>query len=181
MSLTWGPAAQAAAASAQQQMEQVALLPRMMAMAHVMAANDAQQRQALYAPPAPQPGTLPECAPLVTADAQLAVQQQQQQQQQQKQQCAEQLMALLAAGSKPLEGPPASQHTMLCLPQLRRFSPSYRLDDNSDEVHGAWFAGDQNGEKSDISANAMKGQSAFGPCQSTKPNAVLANGPTNVV
>ncbi len=101
--LTWRQM-QAAAASAQHQMEQVALLPQMMAMAHVLAANDAQQRQALYAPPAPQPGTLPECAPLVTADAQLAVQQQQQQQHQ-KQQCAEQLMALLAAG-KPAEGPP---------------------------------------------------------------------------
>ena len=94
------PRVQAAAASVQQQMEQVALLPRMMAMAHVMAANDAQQRQALYAPPAPQPGTLPECAPLVTADSHSALQQQQ------KQQCAEQLMALLAAG-KPAEGLPA--------------------------------------------------------------------------
>ena len=75
-------------------------------MAHVLAANDAQQRQALYAPPLPQPGILPECAPLVTADAQLAVQQQQHQ----KQQCAEQLMALLAAG-KPAEGPPAFQQS----------------------------------------------------------------------
>ena len=106
---------QAAAASVQQQMDQVALLPRMMAMAHVLAANDAQQRQALYAPPAPQPGMLPECAPLVTEDAQVTLQQQQQQQQQ-KQQCAEQLMALLAAG-KPAEGVRAcSCYGVRCIP-----------------------------------------------------------------
>ena len=59
-------------------------------------------------------------------------------------------------------------------------SPSYKLS-NGAEIYGPCPAGDQNGEKSDISANAMKGQSAFGPCQSAKPNAVLANGPTNVV
>ena len=78
-------------------MEQVALLPRMMAMAHVLAANDAQQRQALWPPPATHTATLPECTPLVMAGHQ------QQQQQQQQQQCADQLMALLAAG-KAAEG-----------------------------------------------------------------------------
>ena len=93
---------QAAAASAQQQMEQVALLPRMMAMAHVLAANDAQQRQTLWPPPAPHFADLPECAPLVMGGQQ---QQPQQQQQQQQQECADQLMALLAAG-KAAEGVP---------------------------------------------------------------------------
>ncbi len=126
--LTW-QRAQAAAASAQHQMEQVALLPQMMAMAHVLAAKDAQQRQALYAPPPPQPGTLPECAPLVTADAQLAVVQQQQQHQ--KQQCAEQLMALLAAG-KPVEGPSALWQAVQCTASLLCSPPSYQLDDGAE-------------------------------------------------